>query len=183
MVTALDKQWEIVVARDLRLPTLVSLLKAAHLTLFELLGYAYGLSLGGRYVGWDILGSFYVANVGKEKQDVVKAAKDHFSKYAALVRPLMAAPDGLAGSISDRRFYVCTGNPDKWAFMVFIRTGGVLHAVLIPIMEETEASVRFLNFLANPAPRFEARLAILEDESWQVSKQPRVFEWPDAGFD
>src|SRR5580704_2185680 len=39
--TAISKGCQIAIEKDIRLPALVSLLKAAHLTLFEILGYRY----------------------------------------------------------------------------------------------------------------------------------------------
>lgn len=38
------------VSKDIRLAAVVSVLKAAHLTLFELLGYRYALGCGGQYL-------------------------------------------------------------------------------------------------------------------------------------
>ena len=54
--------FEIRIERDLRLPALVSLIKVAHLTLFRMLGYRYALSDGGHFMGWSILGDFYLEN-------------------------------------------------------------------------------------------------------------------------
>ena len=50
-------------------------------------------------------------------------------------------------------------------------------------MEDVDAAVRFLNFLKDHQPRFEARLAILEEDRWQVSTAARVFEWPKGRFE
>ena len=43
MLAATGKNWQIAIAKDVRIPALVSLIKAAHLTLFEMLGYRYTL--------------------------------------------------------------------------------------------------------------------------------------------
>jgi hypothetical protein len=48
-MTAISKGCEMRIGQDARLPALVSLLKAAHLTLFDLLGYRYALSQGGPF--------------------------------------------------------------------------------------------------------------------------------------
>lgn len=45
-----DTMLEIEISADLRLPAIVSAIKAAHLTLFELLGYRYARSAGGQFV-------------------------------------------------------------------------------------------------------------------------------------
>ncbi len=67
-LAAAEADWEIEVARDLRLPTLVSLIKAAHLTQFHLLGYRYLFSAAGRWVGRDILGEFFQQNMDAKRE-------------------------------------------------------------------------------------------------------------------
>jgi hypothetical protein len=62
VLTAAGKHWEIEISRDVRIPMMVSVIKAAHLTLFEMLGYRYALSLAGYFVGRQILGEFYLQN-------------------------------------------------------------------------------------------------------------------------
>jgi hypothetical protein len=38
---AVGQKWEIEISKDVRIPALVSLIKAAHLTFFEMLGYRF----------------------------------------------------------------------------------------------------------------------------------------------
>jgi hypothetical protein len=73
------------VAQDLRLPTLVSLLKCAHLTLFHMLGYSYPLSLGGRFLGGDVLGKFFLENHDRQKPEILLQAALHFDQFKNLV--------------------------------------------------------------------------------------------------
>jgi hypothetical protein len=80
--------WQIEMVRDLRIAALVSLLKAAHLTLFHMLGYQYALSAGGHFLGHDILGKFFLANVGRPRAAVVSASHPHFREFAHMVRPM-----------------------------------------------------------------------------------------------
>src|SRR5262249_33974737 len=47
MAKDVGKRWSMVVDRDWRLPVIVSVIKAAYLTLFKILGYGYALSAGG----------------------------------------------------------------------------------------------------------------------------------------
>src|SRR5687768_7995277 len=56
-----ESDWQFEVIRDLRVPAVVSVLKAAHLTMFALMGYSYALGSGGEWLG-HALGSFYRAN-------------------------------------------------------------------------------------------------------------------------
>jgi hypothetical protein len=57
-----QSDWNIETKKDLRIPTFVSLIKAAHLSMFSLFGYRYALTYAGRFIGEDILGKFYRAN-------------------------------------------------------------------------------------------------------------------------
>jgi hypothetical protein len=176
-----DARWEVSVEHDVRLATLVALLKAAHLTLFELVGYRYALSAGGRFLGWDALGRFYLDHRGRSRQEALDAAMGHFSEFVNLVRPMLEAPDWLAGTVNDGHVYLCTGSPVAWAILVFIKAGVQLHAVLVPVLEDAEAAGRLVRFLREEGPvRFEARLGKFDGSCWEVSKTPRIIEWPAA---
>lgn len=58
---AIEQNWEIKVNKDVRVPALVSLIEAAHLTLFEMMGYRYALSAGGTLLA----DRFWVSSLGK----------------------------------------------------------------------------------------------------------------------
>ena len=182
MLTALNGQWELVFDKDIRLHALVSLLKAAHLTLFALIGYSYALSLGGWILGWDVLGKFIQANLSNEKPTALANAQGHFTEFSNLVRPLLTSPSGMAGTITDRQLFLCTGTPKAWAMMVLIRTGQHMHAVLVPLLEDDEAAARFVEFLGNPVPRFAVRRTLYHNDRWEVDTRTRMVEWPEGRF-
>lgn len=179
-LAALDGNWEIHIEKDVRVAALASLLKAAHLTLFDLLGYQYGLSAGGHFLGRTILGDFFLANVNTPKTRVLENAQKHFGEFVNMVRPIMSAPTGLKGTLTDRLMYVCASSEGPWALLVIIKTGDLLHAVLVPLFEEAESAATFLRFLEKPFPHMEAKLALLKQDHWEVSKSPKRFTWPDA---
>ncbi len=56
------------------IPTLVSLIKTAHLSLFHLLGYRYAAFPSGRFIGRDIVGNFFLANASKPRRGVLSSA-------------------------------------------------------------------------------------------------------------
>jgi hypothetical protein len=178
MLSSLDARWEIEIRRDLRLSAFVSLLKTVHLTLFELVGYHYALSSGGRFMGWDVLGSFFDQARNLERSTILKAAVTHFAEFVNLMRPVLKAPPELKGSISDGLLYLCTGVPKPWAIMVLVRTGDKMHAVLVPVLEDEESAARFFNFLRNSSPRFEIRLARYTNGEWETTADTRTVEWP-----
>jgi len=182
MMDSLDSRWEIETRRDLSMPALVSLLKAAHLTLFELLGYHYALSSGGRFLGWDVLGKFFSENANSDRATVLASAETHFGEFVSLVRPILRAPEELRGTITDHTLYLCTGSPIAWAFVVFVRTGEDMHAVLVPVLEDAESAARFVSFLKKPAPRFEVKVAKYTTSQWEVAKNGWMVNWPDASI-
>lgn len=181
-LAGVDADWEVRIEKDVRLAALASLLKAAHLTLFELVGYEYALSAGGHFLGYEVLGKFFLANAGKERSAVLSNADSHFREFVNLVRPVLSAPPGLKGTITDRLLYLCTGTPRAWAFMVLVRTGEQMHAVLVPVLEDAESAARFAGFLSKPAPRFEVKLTRFAGDRWEVAKDSRTFVWPAANF-
>lgn len=179
-----DSHWEISIERDLRLPALVSLLKAAHLTLFDMLGYRYVYSPSGRYLGYDILGRFYLENRGRPKREVLVRAREHFNDYIGIVRPMLVAPR-VEGTVSDRMLALCMPRvTDIWGMIVFIRAGGVFHAVLVPTFSNPDTVDRYFRFLRQPFPRFETCLGKFEGSHWCIyTKTNKVLEWPPAAFD
>ena len=183
LLEAEDKKWDIGFEQDLRLPALVALLKAAHLTLFHLVGYRYALSAGGRFLGRNVLGEFFDQLIGRPKSDVLLQAPNHFGEFQNLVRPVLSPATGFAGTITDGLFYLCMDSEGPWAVAVMVRTGEHMHTVLVPIFDQAESAARFLRFLAEPSARFEATLARYSGENWEVSPAARQFEWPEANFD
>ena len=180
---AMSKGCEMKLGKDARLPALASLLKAAHLTLFDLLGYRYALSTGGRYLGRTILGEFFLQNEGLSKAEVIKNAVSHFSQYANMVRPLNDAPIKVLGTASDGLFLACFCEPQTlWAYVVFIRTSDRLHGVLVPILEEPSAVVRFMDFLKVGGGPIRANCCRLVGDKFTLKEQPDILEWPESEF-
>jgi hypothetical protein len=182
--TDLNLQFE--VFRDLRVQAVVSILKAAHLTMFELLGYTYALSPGGAWLG-QLLGKFYLKNKGREKKDVLRNAVEYFNPFTAMVRPLLDAPAAITGTIDDRWLHLCWSNNmtdhTPWGFVVYVRTGDMLHAVLLPALEHQAGVERFTQFLDSHGDVFEISIAKFADTHWEVQKERRSVKWPLAGFD
>jgi hypothetical protein len=174
--------WEIGFMKDLRLVALVSILHSAHLILFNLLGYRYALSASGYFMGSDVLGKFFTRNAGKRKRAVLAAAQKHFSEFVNLVRPVLRPPPGLSGTNTDPLLYICSGKPNAWGFVLFIKVGDSAHAVLVPVLEDAEGAGRFHRFLKQPPPRFEVQLAKFKGTEWEVARHSTMFAWPEASF-
>lgn len=175
--------WEIEIAKDVRLAALVSLLKAAHLTLFDMLGYRYALSAGGYFLGFTALGDFFLKNAASDKANVLRIADRHFRQFVHMVRPVGSEAPGLKGTVVDRLVYLCkTSHATPWAFVVFVRTSRSLHAVLCPVFEQADAIVRFLQFLENTNEHIEAFPCEFRGDKWAVSKKSLTLNWTKTGI-
>jgi hypothetical protein len=180
-----DSDWQFEVSRDLRVPALVSVLKAAHLTMFELLRYRYALGWGGAWLG-QALGSFYLENAGKAKNGVLEKAAVHFGPLTAMVRPVEVAPRAFTGSVDDKwvQFCWCDDATDRtpWGILTYVRTGDKLHAVLLPAFGHQPGADRFARFLAAQGDSFEVSVARFEGTLWTVEKTRRSVVWPAASL-
>lgn len=177
--------WQIEVLKDLRLATIVAVLKAAHLTLFEMLGYRYSLGPSGYYFG-RILGEFFEKNVGRAKHEVVQNAFSHFSPFANMVRPVTSDSSGLVGSIVDSSVRVCWreegDNPAFWGGVVFVRTDQMVHGVLVPMFDGPEGARRFEQFLDSEGDTLNTSVAQFRKDHWSVSGERIDLKWPAANI-
>jgi hypothetical protein len=177
----IDGNWEIEIAKDVRIPALVSLIKAAHLTLFDMLGYRYALSAGGQFVGRQILGDFFRQNHGKARSEIRSNAFVFFREFAHMVRPVKSGL-ALEGTVTDKTVFICRGSGALvWAFMVFIKTSDVLHAVLIPVLEESDAAAMFSRFLQDQNDTIEVSCCRFQRGQWETSREVATLTWPKAG--
>jgi hypothetical protein len=125
--------FEIVIDRDYLPEVVASLLKAAHLSQFAVLGYQHVFSAGGLMLA-EILRKFFLENKKSLRAIAVAAMKQYFPQHAGMVMPLVGYDDRvLRGTVEDRRFMACLGSSGKWyALGTFIRTGDQMHVVLTP---------------------------------------------------
>lgn len=172
-------------SKDLRLSAAVSLIKAAHLTLFETFGYSYALSPAGRLIGRDILGEFYLQNRAvTKKSEVLENAYEFFNEYAHMIRPVQQNYLNLQGSIDDNKFFVCKGfsyGARPWAYIVTIKTSETRHCVMMPIFEELDAISTFLGFLKNSNESVEVNPYKFEQDHWEVNPNSFTLTWPKTG--
>ena len=178
---AVGHKLEIQIEKDARIPSVVSLIKAAHLTLFYMLGYRYALSAAGHFVGRQILGEFFLRSRGQPRAEVADEALVFFRQFAHMVRPVQSHPD-LKGTATDRTVLVCWGGDSlAWALTVFVRTSRVLHAVLIPVLESPDAAAMFNDFLQNQNESIDMSYCRLARESWNVNPRVHTLVWPKTG--
>lgn len=161
---------------------MVSLLKAAHLTLFEILGYQYAFSVGGYFVGRQILGEFFNQNHSKPKSKVLENSFQFFREFTHMVRPVLSIDADIKGTISDRKMFICRGRKGlPWGLMVFVRIMNSFHAVLIPIFDEPETVEIFMNFLKNENESLDVTLCKFDQDHWEISENITSMNWPKTG--
>jgi hypothetical protein len=163
---------------------MVSLLKAAHLTLFHMLGHQYVVSGGGRFLGYDILGKFFLENVGRAKRDIVAAAYPYFREFVHMMRPMLGAPDTLKGTADDQMIYICERGIIHWGMIVLVRTSPTsVHAVLAPLFEGPVGAKIFLDFLHGSADeKITARPLWFRGDHWEGSEDTMTDRWPKSGL-
>jgi hypothetical protein len=177
-------EWRIAIERDIRLAALVSTLKAAHLTLFEMLGYRYALSAGGYFLGRNILGEFFLSNKGRSKADIIANGLSHFREFANMMRPVLNPPPDLKGTAADQFVFVCRCDADTpWGIIVFIKTSHLVHSVLVPVLDCEGAAARFTAFLRGEGCRIRANRCRFDGQNWYGAKDYEFLEWPTAPFE
>jgi len=180
-MSSMGRGWQIAIEKDIRIPALVSVLKAAYLTMFDMLGYRYPLSAGGHVMGWDILGKFFENNRGLGKAEIAANARCHFLEFANMVRPLLNPPGDVRGTLSDRSVFVCRCDDNTaWGMIVFVRTSHLVHAALVPVLETARAAERFFAFLRGRGCQIRANKCRFDGERWYGSKDEEILTWPEA---
>ncbi len=167
-----NRTFRLVVDRDFRITALVSLLKAAHLSLFHRLGYEYVFTAAGEYLGKGILGKFFHQAIQLGKAARVEAARKFFTPLCNMVRPMLNGTTGFNGFLDDGCGYVClTGDEKPFALGVVVRTSEQLHSVLLPA--DPKVIHVYFGFLSEPPPELAIRMVrwIPEQNSWSGSKE------------
>jgi hypothetical protein len=177
-------RWELAVSKDMRVPALVSLIKTAHLSLFHLLGYRYAAFPAGRFIGRDILGNFFLANAGKPRRDVLANAHGHFRDFMHMIRPVGINGMDFQGSISDRMMLICVGASGRhWALIVFVKTAGLVHSVLMPTFSDDVAAATYFDFLKNDNETINVTTGRYDriQGIWELNPHPKPLHWPKSG--
>jgi hypothetical protein len=183
IVAAADGKWEVEISRDLRLPMLVSTIKAAHLSLFKMLGYQYAFTSSAYFIGRTILGEFFLQNCNVRKRDMASNALQFFRAFVHMVRPVISTTFGAQGTITDRMMLMCMGGSGTaWAFIVFVKTGEMMHGVMIPTFQSIDQVEAFLGFLGNSNSSIQVSTCLFEEDKWSVSQGTMPMTWPKDGI-
>jgi hypothetical protein len=81
------------------------------------LAYHYALSAGGHFMGFNVLGEFFLRNRGRDRTEIVANAVRHFEEFAHMVRPIESGGEDLKGTAQDGLLSICTrGSELRWPF-------------------------------------------------------------------
>ncbi|RYZ77740.1 MAG: hypothetical protein EOP06_30170 [Proteobacteria bacterium] len=179
-----ESKFEVEYKRDVRVQMVATLIKAAHLTMFELLGYNYALRAAGEYIGHQILGKFFIENKGKSRSEVALAAHSHFREFATMVRPIFHPDFEPQGTIEDNYLHFCVGGSGQyWAMIVFVKTGEMVHGVLLPTFDTVDTISTFLDFLQNENEEIHVSNSRFNVElsQWEIAPKVNRLTWPKKG--
>jgi hypothetical protein len=180
----IDKGLEIRVGKDCRMPSVVTLVKAAYLTLFRLLGYSYAVSPEGRRIGQHLLGKFFrehAGNHGRKKiQKAKKEAPAFFQPYVNIMRPIDRFEGRQSvGTVEDQHGKACmTPSGKMFGLIIFVRTDIFFCAVLMPFYEDAEGEGAYNEFMQNDCPMLLVRDCKFEDMRLQIDTQSKESFWP-----
>ena len=146
-----DRHLEIAVERNVALPSMVSILKAVHLTLFHLIGYRYALSEGGRFLGKDLLGNYYCKVKDLDRPAALTRAEEYFRPFTNMVQLVLSESTDLLGTVTDGCLNLCVDGGATWAYQVFVRAGPHMFIVMLPVFETPQSTFLFRRFLQSPA--------------------------------
>jgi hypothetical protein len=182
ILAADESKWKIVQSVDYRLPALVSLMKAAYLTMFRLIGYPYALSAAGIHLGYTALGRFFLEcegqiDVGKKK------ARGYFQPYMNMIRPIEGfTGEPTRGTIEDGKVGLCLQGDEVWGVVVYLRIDSMFHGALIPCFCNANSGVMYERFLANDVEELRILKGRFNQEKGQFEVLPKhhamVAHWP-----
>ncbi|MCP4601336.1 MAG: hypothetical protein GY847_12565 [Proteobacteria bacterium] len=180
---AIDADWCIEVSLDLRVGFLVSLLKAAHLTEFYLLGYRYALSPAGHLIGAQMLGRVFEVARRMSRSEALGAAKVELADCINMVRPMIRNELDLRGTILDRQVMVAWSSSGfPWAIIIIVPVGDDFHGVMLPVGDHVSGITTWHSFMKNENDWIAVKLARFDREAdqgmWKFSKKTWRIHWP-----
>ena len=168
---------KVIVERDFRPAVIAAVLKAAHLTMFRMLGYSHVFSPAGRYLSL-VLGDFYTRNRQTPRDEMPDALAAAFQQHCLMICPTILTDKALlSGTVKDNRILACIGaNEGIYAIGVIVPAGPCAFLVFLPTGQGTTINT-YLGFLKEPPPSilvsiYEFRCATLGTESFFSTSYP-----------
>jgi hypothetical protein len=158
-----------------------AVLKAAHLSMFDMVGYDHVLSPGGRYLA-DVLGRFFIEN--KDSKNKREAVNNYFTRFTRMIFPMQGdGAKAFAGTVNDKRGIFCMGmNGRPFAIGCIVKMIDTFCALLPP--DSADAIGTYQSFLKEPPPSIALREYIYcpgsetEQSHWDISAEDYRVEVP-----
>lgn len=187
MLASTNKNWGVYIERDCRLTAMVTMIKAAYLTMFHLHGYTWALSHAGIEIGYSLLGRFFRDSHDKDVHEVRDAMKASFAPYKHMYRPIehYGAGPTPRGTLEDWFSGVCVGSSGRpFAQIVYVRIDDHCHAVLMPAAEHPESAATFHEFLNNDNETLQVTPTVFnaEKQQWEFDTNTIRAHWPKKHF-
>lgn len=175
---------------DCTVATLVTLIKAAYLTLFRIHGYTWALSPGGLGVGHYLLGEFFRENQYKKPHEIRAALKKTFLPYKNIIRPVTAFSPGIQreGTLNDLQSGACIGaSGNFFAEIVLVRVAKQFFGVILPAFTNPNSAGAYCDFLQNSNEKLRVMRSQFDPEGnrFQMEQTPMEVHWPkgEDGFE
>lgn len=194
-LAAQSQPWSWIFEFDCTVATLVTLIKAAYLTLFRLHGYKWALSPGGKSIGYALLGEFFRENRSKEPEEIKAALRKTFLRYKNLVRPVKSFTPGLQspgiqrkGTLNDFQSGVCIGASGQFfAEIILIRIAKHFFGVFLPAFDNATSAGAYFDFLQNSNETLRVHRTQFDpvNNKFHMEKNPMDVHWPkgEDGFE
>ena len=173
-----DGRFQIDVSKDVPIQAFVSLLKAAHLTLFHLMGYNYALSPGGCFLGRQLLGELLLKTRKLNPTETVEIAVEHYRPFHNMVRVSIPSTTSFKGTVTDRLANAIMDGNRVWALQVFVRAGHDIGLVMIPTLDHPDSITEFRQFLSAEGSTLECRSIRLNCTQIEMSERSFEMIWP-----
>jgi hypothetical protein len=110
----------VVVERDYRPAVIASVLKAARLTMFHMLGYNHIFSPAGKFLSHPLM-NFYAAHRQTPRTELQEAMAVHFQPFACMISATIFKDKSvLQGTVIDNRLFACIGASQgclRWGYL------------------------------------------------------------------
>jgi hypothetical protein len=174
--------WKFRMAHDARIETIGSLLKAAYLALFRIMGYRFALSAGGLEIGYNVIGRFFREHRNATTKNARRAAGLFFRQYVNLVRPVANYNGALpAGTLDTGKGHMCSNANDfLFASLVYVRMDKHVAAVLMPAFHDVPSAAAYVDFLKNKDQRLLLREFTYSEDTDKVHINHKAVSkvWP-----
>ncbi len=98
-----------------------------------------------------------------------------------MIAPVIENNIGMAGTVTDNTIMVCWASSGfPWASILYVKTGSLINAVMLPVSDHRDSMATFFDFLQNDNEFIAVSVAhFCKDESrWSMSKRTYRVRWP-----